>query len=162
MVQKTTWELDFDKLPKMSKEDWILLILSHEKKRKPSDCVALLNEVFFFVREMAPAMTEEFGYRGTGSGPFGPGVAEAVYKLVSDNLLEIKKDMSTGLRFYSPTEKGNAKARSLLKNLSEKEQEKVRFAHFLAQCMGNMGTLQYLSSVHPEYVFIRTAGDIRV
>ncbi len=162
MAKKPFSAIEMDKLPKMLKEDWVLLILAHEKRGNPSDCVSLMNEVFFFIKEMAPAMMEEFGFRGTGSGPFSPGVAATLDKLVSDNMLEIKKDMNTGIKFYSPTEKGNAQARSLLKNLSEKEQEKIRYAHFLAQRMGSMGTLQYLSSVHPEYVFIYKAGDVPV
>ncbi len=162
MGERTIFGLDTDKLPKILKEDWVLLILANEKERELSDCVALMNEVFFFLKESAPAMEEQFGFRGTGSGPFSPGVAATLDKLVSDNMLEIKKDMNTGIRFYSPTEKGNAQARSLLKNLSEKEQEKIRCAHFLAQRMGSMGTLQYLSSVHPEYVFICKAGDVPV
>jgi uncharacterized protein YwgA len=162
MAKKKFLGPELDKHPRISEEDWILLILAHEKKGDPSDCVALMNEVFFFIKEIASAMTEEFGFRGTGSGPYSPTVAETVDKLVSENMLEIKNEMNTGTRFYSPTEKGNAKARSVLKNLSEKEQEKIRFAHFLAQRMGSMGTLQYLSSVHPEYVFIDKTGDVPV
>ena len=162
MGEKTILGLDTDKLPKMSKEDRVLLILAHETKGKLSHCVALMNEVFFFLKESAPAMEEEFGFRGTGSGPYSQVVAAAVDKLVSDSMLEIKMDMNTGIKFYSLTEKGNAKAKSLLKKVPEKEGKRIRFAQFLAQRMGNIGILQYLSSVHPEYVYIRMAGETLV
>ena len=162
MASKSFLELEKDRLPNMSKEDWILLILAGEKKDNPRDCAVLMNEVFFFLKELAPAMEEEFGFKGTGSGPFSPGVVEAVDKLVSDDFLEIKKDHNTGINYYSLTEKGNARGESLIKNLSENKQKKIRFAQFVGHRMGYLGILQYLGSVHPEYVYVRMVGDALV
>ena len=162
MAKKPFLRLEMDKLPKMSKEDWILVILADDKKVRPRECAVLMNEVFFFSKELLLQMEEEFGFRGTGFGPFSQGVIAGIDKMVSDNMLEISKDRNTEINYYSLTEKGNARCESLLKKIPERELGRIRFAQFLAQRMGNMGTLQYLSSVHPEYVFIRMAGDAPV
>ena len=133
MGKKTFLGFDFDKVPKMSKEDWVLLILAQHKKEISLHYTALMNEVFFFLKEFAPELEGEFGFRGTGSGPYSKEVAAAVDKLISENMLEIRKYKNTGITFLSPTEKGNERAQSHLKRIPKTEQGRIGFAQFLAQ-----------------------------
>lgn len=162
MDKKSPWGLDLDKFPKMSREDWVLLILVRQKKGRTNNCAALMNGVFFFIKEFAPAVEGAFGFRGTGFGPYSTKVAEALGKLISDDLISIQKNKNTGIYFYSLTNKGNSRYESLFTKIPKKEQDRIRFARFLAQRMGVMGTQQYLSSVHPEYVFTGREGDATV
>ena len=162
MAGKSFWGLEFDELPKMSKEDWVLLSLARQKKGRTIRSAVLMNEVFFFIKEFAPAMEVEFGFRGTGFGPFSKVAATAVEKLHTEDFISIQKNKNTGICYYSLTDRGNSRYESLCAKISKKEQERIKFAGFLAQRMGALGTQQYLISVHPEYVFVCTAGDASV
>jgi uncharacterized protein YwgA len=159
MDRKSSRCLDMDGLPKILKEDWVLLILAQKENVESSHGAVLMNNVFFFLKEFAPAVEGEFGFRGTGVGPYSKGVANAVNKLISDGLITIRMNEPTGINYYTLTDKGNGRFKSLLERIPENEGSKIGFARFLSRRMGNMGTFQYLCSVHPEYVFVKTAGD---
>ena len=159
MAKKTSWDLEILKLPKMSKEDWVLLILARQEK---GSCGALMNDVFFFIKEFTPAMEGQFGFRGTGFGPYSKGVANAVNKLISDDFIEVEINKNTGTCYCSLNDKGKSRCETLFNKIPKSEQDRIKFAEFLARRMGAMGTQQYLNSVYPEYVFIHGAGDTPV
>jgi len=162
MDKKSPWGLDLDRFPRMSREDWVLLILAGQKKGRANSYAALMNDVFFFIKEFASAMEGEFGFRGMGYGPYSAVVAEAMGKLISDEIISIQNNKITGIYYYTLTDKGNSIYESLCVKIPKKERERMKFAEFLAQRMGALGTQQYLSSVYPEYVFIREPGDTPV
>ncbi|UCF07785.1 MAG: hypothetical protein JSW28_09120 [Thermoplasmata archaeon] len=156
MAGRSPFSVPPEKVPKLASEDWILIFIWDGKDEQKKDAVAITNQVFCFLQEFLPSLASDFHFKSSGHGPFSEKVKETADKLLDGGLLECSP--GTVQPVYGLTEKGKKRAEALFKKLPKEVVEGLNFMHFLARSMGPVGVLQYIHSVHPEYVHLKEGG----
>jgi hypothetical protein len=159
MAEKPRSNANPDRLPKMTLEDWVLTAIYDKDERRPRDAPTLMNEILIFTKEVVPSLESEFGFKSTGSGPYSRNVANAINRLLSKGMLEIKGDEPSEYGgYYILTDSGTEKAENLISKLLGELREDMDFMRIATANMGPKGMLQYLHSVYPEFVYLQRGG----
>lgn len=156
MARNTFPHLEPGELRGITPENWVLLIMGNNKKGQIG---ALMNEIFIYAKELVPGREDMFDFRGTGAGPYSSIAGDALGTLVRKKMLAVNGRESSRWGHYHLTEDGERGADALMKKLPVAAQGKLRYTGFITRQMGPVGMLQYIGSVHPEYVFVDSGGD---
>jgi uncharacterized protein YwgA len=159
MAKKPGFNLKREDLPKMSVENWILVMLYNKEERRPRDAPTIMNEMLILTKDVAPFLELEFRFAGTGSGPYSKKIATAINQLISTGMFELKAgESSKSGNNYIMTESGAEKAKKLILKLPEEFKSELDFMHLTVAHMGSTGVLQYLHSIYPELVYLDRGG----
>lgn len=161
MAEIPNFNVESSNIPNISIKDWILVINLNKDKKNPKDAVTLMNQIFIFSKEILPSMENEFEFKRTGFGPYSEKVTKYVNELISEGMIKIKENgpsMSTK-HGYVITEMGEKKTEHILQKLPKELKDSIEFVNNAITYMGSMGTIQYIHSLYPEYVFLKEGGD---
>jgi uncharacterized protein YwgA len=156
MIKKSDFFFEEHDLPKMSIQNWILVMFHDKDKIRSVDALSIMYKTFIFVKEVLCSMESGFGFKSSGYGPYSDKVDNAIKQLKSTNMLDMKKNGASTLDEYSYvlTESGAKKAEQIFLQLSEPLKKKVTFMNSITSKMGLTGMLQYIHSIYPEHVYL--------
>ena len=132
---------------KLSVEEFILLFLNSNGKRKISGKLCFQKEMFLVVKEICPDLDIDLNFEPYHYGPFSKNLASLLDYLESNSLIDVERYQDTCI--YSITEKGVEKLSSL--EVSDDILRKIENLKFGANKLGYKGLLRYVYFNYPEY-----------
>lgn len=141
---------------KMPLEDWLLLFFYKGAENTNKNPFEITNEIFIFFKDISSSAEPNLKFTSTAAGPYSSEVAEAIDKLTSKGFLSKSKSSWSNMNMiqYEITDKGKERKKQIDIKLSPSLKEELKLLRTIVENMGHVGTMQYLQSIHPEYVFL--------
>ncbi len=142
---------------KMPLEDWLLLFFYNEGENTNKNPLEITNEIFIFFNDISSSAEPNLKFTSTTAGPYSSEVAEAVDKLISEGFLNKLKSSRGDMNIiqYEITDKGKERTKKIDTNLPPSLKEELKLLRTIVENMGPVGMMQFLQSMHPEYVFLK-------